>query len=417
MGNMKLENRVVMAPLTRCRAIEGSDHVPSDLMVEYYAQRASPGSLLIAEATMIAEGQSTFWNEPGIYSAEQVAAWKKVVDAVHAKGGCIYLQIWHGGRSCHPKNSASSAWDCLPEDKRPKNRSLDGNQPVAPSPIRIEGNQLRSFFNPTDEPLDFVMPRTLSVSEIESDIIGGFVKAAKNAVDGAGFDGVEIHAANGYLIDSFLRSSSNQRPVKTLDGQEDPYNGQSIPSRCKILLDIVRKIGLALGDGEDVESGLKKVGVRLSPLNSFQDMEDADPLALTTYLCTELGKLGPLSFLHMMRGDFLKKQSGDVVTIARKFFQHINSDGSTRPGVLMTNMDYSATEANTAIESGVVDCVAFGKAFITNPDLVQRFQMRGDPKFEGEDPPYLLYSTPPRMDKYYTHGAEGYVDYPFMPTS
>jgi N-ethylmaleimide reductase len=345
LGALTLPNRILMAPLTRCRA--DADHVPTDLMAEHYAQRASAG-LIIAEATMAMEGNSSFWMEPGIYSAAQVAGWKKVTDAVHAKGGRIALQIWHGGRACHPLLN-------------------NGVQPVAPSAIPITGDEVHT----PEGKKPYVTPRELRDDEIPS-IIAGFKTAAENA-KAAGFDGVEVHGANGYLIDEFLRDGANQR--------SGPYGG-SIENRARLLLEIVEAVISVWG--------ADRVGLRISPLNSYNSMIDSDPIALTRWLTTKLNDYG-LAYLHLMRADFFGQQQGDVVSVARECFK----------GVLVGNMGYTADEATSAIEAKQLDAVAFGTSFLANPDLPERIKA-GAPL------------NAPRADKFYSPGAEGYTDYPFM---
>jgi N-ethylmaleimide reductase len=344
-GALTLPNRILMAPLTRCRA--EADHVPGDLIAEYYAQRASAG-LLIAEATMVMEGNSSFWMEPGIYSAAQVAGWRKTTDAVRAKGGRIVLQLWHGGRACHPLLN-------------------DGAQPVAPSALAIEGDEVHT----PEGKKPYVIPRELSDDEIPG-IITGFKQAAQNAKD-AGFDGVEVHAANGYLIDEFLRDGANKRT--------GPYGG-SIENRARLLLEIVAAVSEVYGSD--------RVGVRISPLNSYNSMIDSDPVALSTYVATKLSEAG-IAYLHVMRGDFFQVQKGDVMTPIRAAFK----------GVIIGNMGYTADEAEAAIGEGKLDAVAFGVPFLANPDLPARFQAKAE--LNAADP-----ST------FYSPGPKGYTDYPAL---
>ncbi|MCS5564491.1 alkene reductase [Marinobacter sp.] len=345
MGSAELKNRVFMAPLTRTRA--DADHIPTDLMVEYYAQRASAG-LIIAEATMVIEGNSAFWREPGIYSEAQVEGWKKVTEAVHAKGGKIYLQIWHGGRASHPVLN-------------------DGKDPVAPSAIAITSDDVHT----PEGKKPYTVPRALADSEIPA-IIEGFRKAAENAKR-AGFDGVEVHGANGYLLDQFLRDGSNHR--------EGPYGGP-IENRARLLLEVIEAVSGVFGS--------ENVGVRLSPLNSFQSMKDSDPVGLITWLAKRLNEFG-LAFVHLMRSDFFGEQQADVITPVR---EHYN-------GKLILNMGYTGEEAEKAIESGLADAVAFGVPFIANPDLPERLKLGAE--LNEADP-----ST------FYTQGAEGYTDYPAL---
>jgi N-ethylmaleimide reductase len=342
LGSLELKNKIAMAPLTRCRA--GTEHLPNDLMATYYAQRASAG-LLIAEATMVMEGNSAFYMEPGIYSEEQVKGWKKVTDAVHAKNGKIFLQLWHGGRACHPFLN-------------------NGQEPVAPSAIAIQGD----IHTPKGK-VPYVVPRELKDSEIPS-IIAGFKQAATNA-KAAGFDGVEVHGANGYLLDQFMRDSANKR--------SGPYGG-SIENRVKLLLEVTKAVIEVWGSG--------RVGVRISPLNSFNSMKDSDPLKLTSYVSSELNKLN-IAYLHVMRADFMGQQTGDVVTIARENFK----------GTLMGNMGYSAREASEAISKGLLNAVAFGHHYVSNPDLVERLQNNWP-------------ITEPDEKTYYVPSPKGYTDYP-----
>eukprot|EP00903_Cladosiphon_okamuranus_P004222 g4220.t1 len=307
-----------MAPLTRARA--GEEHIANELMAEYYAQRAG-GGLLIAEATMAMEGNSAFWMEPGIYSDEQVEGWKLTTEAVHAAGGNIFLQVWHGGRACHPLLN-------------------DGAQPVAPSALRIEGEEVHT----PEGKKPYVTPRELGDGEIPG-LVAGFKKAAENA-KAAGFDGIEIHGANGYLIDEFLRDGSNKRT--------GPYGG-SLENRCRFLFEILEAVTGVFDSNQ--------VGLRISPLNSFNSMSDSDPLALVTYLAKRLSKLD-LAYLHVMRADFAQEQEGDVLTPVREHYT----------GTIVANMGYGKEEAEEQIASGLVDAVAFGVPFLANPDLPARFK-------------------------------------------
>lgn len=312
-GSLSLPNRVVMAPLTRCRASQ--NHVPNEMMAEYYSQPATAG-LIIAEATMAMKGNSSFIAEPGIYSQEQVAGWKKVTKAVHQNGGRIFLQLWHGGRACHPSLN-------------------DGQESVAPSAIAIE-----SDIQTLQGKVPHVVPRALRDDEIPG-IVAGFVFAAQNAKE-AGFDGVEVHGANGYLLDEFLRDSSNRR--------SGPYGG-SLQNRAETFTRSHRCSNWRLGAG--------RVGVRISPLNSYNSMRDSDPLGLTLYVAQQLNQRR-VAYLHLMRADFFGKQSGDVVTAARKGFS----------GVLIVNMGYTPSEANEAIKKNIISAVSFGHHYVSNPDLV-----------------------------------------------
>jgi N-ethylmaleimide reductase len=342
-GDLTAPNRIFMAPLTRCRA--GEEHIANALIAEHYAQRASAG-LLIAEATMAMEGNSAFWREPGIYGPAQVAGWKLVTDAVHAAGGRIFLQIWHGGRACHPD---------LNNDR----------QPVSASALAITNDTVHT---PKGKQA-YVVPRVLDDSEIPA-IVAGFRKAAENA-KAAGFDGVEVHGANGYLLDQFLRDGSNKR--------SGPYGGP-IEHRARLMLEVIEAVSQVWGSG--------RVGLRLSPLNSYNDMLDSDPVGLATWLAQRLNACN-LAYLHLMRGDFFGKQQGDVMTPVRAHYK----------GVLIGNMGYTPAEAEAAVAAGKLDAVAFGTAFLANPDLPARIKA-GAP-LNAPDP-----------KTFYTPGAAGYTDYP-----
>ncbi|WP_114418280.1 alkene reductase [Marinospirillum perlucidum] len=343
LGAVETKNRIFMAPLTRCRADQ--DHVPTDMMVDYYAQRASAG-LIIAEATMAMEGNSSFWREPGIYSQAQIDAWKKVTAAVHQEGGKIFLQIWHGGRTCHPVLN-------------------EGKQPVAPSALAITSDQA----NTPEGKLDYPEPRALQDQELPA-IVEGFAQAAKNARE-AGFDGVEIHAANGYLLDEFLRTSANKR--------SGPYGG-SVENRARLLLEVVEAVA---ADWDE-----QHIGIRFSPLNSFNSMQDEDPVGLMTWLARRLNDY-QLAYLHLMRADFKGQQQADILTPIRENYQ----------GNLLVNMGYSPEEAKEVVAAGDADAVAFGVPFIANPDLPER--IRQDAELNSADP-----------KTFYTQGTRGYTDYP-----
>jgi N-ethylmaleimide reductase len=345
LGALTLPNRMLMAPLTRCRADE--NHVPTALMAEHYSQRASAG-LIIAEATAAMDGCSAFGAEPGIYNDAQVAGWKLVTDAVHAKGGQIVLQIWHGGRACHPLLNG-------------------GKVPVAPSAIAITNDEIHT----PEGKFPYTVPRELTDEEIPT-IITGFKAAAVNA-KAAGFDGVEIHAANGYLLDEFLRDGSNQRG--------GAYGG-SVENRARLLLEVLAAT-IEVWDSN-------RVGVRISPLNSFNSMIDRDPVATFSWFASKLNDYH-LAYLHVMRADFMGIQQGDVMTPIRSIYQ----------GSIVGNMGYGAEEAEAAISSGKLDAVAFGVPFLANPDLPTRFAKNAP--LNAPDP-----------TKFYSAGAEGYTDYAYL---
>lgn len=346
LGAITLANRIVMAPLTRCRA--DANHGPTDHMVDYYAQRAGAG-LIIAEATMAIEGNSAFaGREPGLYSSAQVAGWKKITDAVHAKGGKIVAQIWHGGRACHSLLN-------------------NGAQPVAPSALRIENDET---YTPQGKK-PYEIPRELRDDELPG-IVAGFLHAAENAKL-AGFDGVEVHGANGYLLDQFLRDGSNRRT--------GAYGGP-IAHRARLLLEVIDAVVSVWGKD--------RVGVRISPLNSYNFMQDSDPVALTRHVATELNNRG-IAFLDLMRGDFFGLQKADVVTPAREAFK----------GALLVGMGYTPVEAEQAVTSGTATAVVFGHHFISNPDLPARVRAG-------------VSLVEPNSATFYSPGSRGYTDYPTM---
>lgn len=345
LGDLTLPNRILMAPLTRSRAED--EHVPGNLMAEHYAQRASAG-LIIAEATMAMAGNSAFWREPGIYSDAQIAGWRKTTEAVHGAGGQIFLQIWHGGRACHPLLN-------------------NGQQPVAPSAIAIVGDEVHT----PEGKKPYVLPRELRDDELPG-IVAGFKQAAANA-QAAGFDGVEVHGANGYLLDSFLRDGSNHRT--------GAYGG-SISNRARLLLEVIAAVSDVLGSD--------RVGLRISPLNSYNSMIDSDPIGLSTWLATKLNDYN-LAYLHVMRSDFFQQQTGDLLTPIRANYQ----------GIIIGNMGYTAAEANAAITAGKIDAVAFGTSFLANPDLPERIKLGAE-------------LNQPDPATFYSQGAAGYTDYPTL---
>ena len=344
-GPLTLPNRILMAPLTRCRA--DRDHVPTALMAEHYAQRATAG-LIIAEATIVMAGQCAFQTEPGIYNQAQIDGWRGVTGAVHAKGGRIFLQLWHGGRACHPLLN-------------------DGAQPVSASPLAITND----ITHTSEGKAPYVMPRELRDEELPG-IVEGFRIAAVNA-KAAGFDGVEIHGANGYLLDQFLRDGCNRRLGR--------YGG-SIANRARLLLDVLTAVCGVWGSD--------RVGLRLSPISSFNSMGDSDPVALACWLAERLNEC-KLAYLHLIRGDVIGELQGDVLTPVRERYR----------GPLVANLRYTPAEAEAAIASGQVDAVAFGTAFIANPDLPTRIRV-GAPL------------NTPNPSTFYKPGPVGYTDYPFL---
>ena len=342
LGDLELDNRMVMAPMTRNRA--GQGNVPTELNAEYYAQRAAAG-LIISEATQVSDDGIGYPATPGIHSDEQVAGWRKVTDAVHAKGGKIFAQLWYCGRISHPD-------------------LLGGKTPVAPSAIRPEGE---AFTMTGLQP--FVEPRALETDEID-DIVGQYAHAARQA-RAAGFDGVEVHAANGYLLDQFLRDGSNQR--------DDEYGG-SLENRMRLLnrvLDAVLEIWPA-----------NRTGIRLSPENAFNSMSDSDPAGHFGWFVEQLNSR-KLAYLHVLEGDMMSQQKKLDYRALRDRFD----------GIYMANQGYTRESAEQSIDNGDSDLVAFGVPFLANPDLVERFQQGAD-------------LNTPDMQTFYGGDATGYTDYP-----
>ncbi len=346
LGSIALKNRIVMAPLTRNRAGEGG--VPHDLNVTYYEQRASAG-LIVTEATPISAMGHGYPALPGIYTDEQVAGWKKITDAVHAKGGKIVIQLWHVGRISHPT-------------------LLNGALPVAPSAIKPAG---KAF---TYQGLvDYVEPRALDASELPA-IVQDYVHATKCALK-AGFDGVEIHAANGYLLDQFLRDGSNKRT--------DNYGG-SFENRARLLLEVTKAV---------VETaGADKVGIRISPVNPFNDMKDSNPQALFNFVTEQLNQFN-LAYLHAVEGGIHGGGKADAFDFdqMRKLYK----------GAYMANLSYDKARGNAAIASGHADVIAYGVPFIANPDLVERYKT--DAALNEAD-----------SKSFYGGNEKGYTDYPFL---
>lgn len=347
-GPYKLSNRIVMAPLTRSRAQKGD--IPSLLAPEYYRQRASAG-LIIAEATQISPQGKGYAFTPGIYNSAQVDGWKSVTEAVHKEGGRIFLQLWHVGRISHPALQPN------------------GELPVAPSAIKPAGNAF------TEEGfVPFVTPRALETAEIPG-IIEQYRVASQYALD-AGFDGVEIHAANGYLIDQFLRDETNRRT--------DAYGG-SLENRTRLLMEVTGAV-ISIW-------GAERVGVRLSPISPANDIADSDPSTLFSYAVEQLNKFG-LLYLHLIEGVTggpRQVENGFDLQILRRLFK----------GIYIGNNGYDRELAITSRQQGLVDLVAFGRPFISNPDLVDRLQS-GAPLNKLD------------TDTLYGGGAKGYIDYPFL---
>jgi len=342
LGDLQLQNRMVMAPMTRNRA--GAGNAPGELNAEYYAQRAGAG-LIITEASQISDDGIGYPATPGIHSDEQVDGWRKVTDAVHTQGGKIFIQLWYCGRISHPD-------------------LLNGKTPVAPSAIRPEGD---AFTMTGLQP--FVAPRALEIDEIQ-DIVAQYAHAARQA-RAAGFDGIEVHAANGYLLDQFLRDGSNKRT--------DEYGG-SAENRMRLLNQVLDTV-LAVWPSS-------RVGIRLSPENAFNSMSDSDPAGHFAWFIEQLNQR-KLAYLHILEGDMMGQERKVDYRVLRDRFN----------GPYIANQGYTRDSAQNSIDKGDSDLVAFGVPFLANPDLVERFQKDAT-------------LNDPDMGSFYGGDAKGYTDYP-----
>ncbi len=348
MGDLTLPNRIVMAPMTRNRA--GEADVPVSLTVTYYVQRASAG-MIITEGSQVSPQGVGYVHTPGIYSEAQVAGWKKVTDAVHRAGGRIFIQLWHVGRVSHAD-------------------FLGGNLPVAPSALPVEG-----FVHTPSGKKPIPVPRALTTDEVP-EIIRQFRQAAENART-AGFDGVEIHGANGYLLDQFLRSGSNKRT--------DKYGG-SLENRARLPLEVTKAV-IEVWGGD-------RVGYRISPHNTAHSMSDANPRETFSYFTRELDKTG-LGYLHLIepiggRAGFVPPEARLGSTLRRIFER-----------TFILNGGYGLQSGNEAIARGDADLIAFGVPFLANPDLPERLRQNAP-------------LNEPDMATFYAGGAKGYTDYPAL---
>jgi N-ethylmaleimide reductase len=350
-GAVQLSHRVVMAPLTRSRSQQPGD-IPNDLMAEYYGQRASEGGLIISEATTISVTARGWFGAPGMYSDEQVAGWKRVVETVHAKGGRMFSQLWHTGRASHVSMT-------------------NGAPPVAPSAIPFDGkSSTPDGWMPTSP------PRALNIDEIPA-IVEDYRRAAERAKS-AGFDGIELHGANGYLPDQFLQDGSNKRT--------DAYGG-SIQNRARFLLEVVDAL-VSVWGGD-------RVGVRIGPGGKFNGMSDSNPQALFEYVAGQLNRFG-LAYLHIVeprvKGNVVIAEGQGPVAAEqlRRIFQ----------GKIIAAGGFEPDTAEAVIEKGDADLVAFGRHFIANPDLPKRIQL---------GLPLNAYDR----STFYTFDPRGYTDYPF----
>ncbi|GAB1543074.1 alkene reductase [Scytonema sp. NUACC21] len=353
LGSLTLPNRIVMAPMTRLRAGDGGIPIPAN--ATYYFQRASAG-LIVTECTMISSQSQGYMNCPGIYSPEQVEGWRLVTNAVHEQGGRIFLQLWHCGRISHPS------------------LQTNGESPVAPSTIPAEGQ----LHTPNGKQ-PMVAPRALEIHEIKG-IIEDFRKAANNAL-AAGFDGIELHGAFGYLIDQFLQDVSNHRT--------DEYGG-SIENRARFLLEVVEAVASVWGGN--------RVGIKLSPSSTYYSMGDSDPKATFSYTIDALNRFG-LAYIHLMEPDEKDLATREVLHPVAPIFRPIYK------GTLIVNGGFTKESGNAILAAGNADLVSFGKLFLANPDLPKRFELNAP-----------LNSPNPKT--FYGQGSKqpeiGYTDYPFI---
>ncbi|MEO0338936.1 MAG: alkene reductase [Bacteroidota bacterium] len=349
LGNLALSNRIVMAPMTRSRAI---GNIPNDLMAEYYGQRAAAG-LIITEGTAPSANGLGYARIPGVYTDDQVAGWKKVTTAVHKKGGKIFLQIMHTGRVSHSANMEA------------------GTEIVAPSAIGLANGEM---WTDTEGMQAYPTPRSIETSEIPA-LIQAYVHAAKSAVE-AGFDGVEIHAANGYLIEQFINTASNKR--------EDEYGG-SVNNRIRFAIEVSKAVAEAIG--------ADKTGIRLSPYGVFNEMAIYPTMDETYLALTKALNDLDLVYIHLVDHSAMGAPtvSQDLVTKIRKTFNN----------TLILSGGYDGTRGQADLDADKGDLIAFGRPFLANPDLVTRLESGAE-------------LNQPNMDTFYTPGAEGYTDYPVL---
>ena len=347
LGSLELPNRIVMSPMTRLRAIAS---IPQPLMATYYAQRASAG-LIVTECTMVSPLSNGYMNCPGIFSEPQIEGWQQVTEAVHREGGRIFLQLWHSGRISHSS-------------------LLEGKQPVAPSSLAAKG----SLHTPIGK-VEMNAPRALETEEIPA-IVAEFKRGAINAKT-AGFDGVELHGAFGYLIDQFLQDGSNQR--------RDRYGG-SLENRVRFLLEVVEAVTEVWEDN--------RVGIKLSPSNTFYGMYDSDPQAIFGYVIEALNRFN-LAYIHLMEPNEKDISTRDIINPVLNVFRPLYH------GKIITNGGYDKAKGNAVLAQNEADLVSFGRPFIANPDLPKRFHL--DAPLNTPDP-----------KTFYGPDATGYTDYPAL---
>ncbi|MHB1286543.1 MAG: alkene reductase [Leptospirales bacterium] len=347
-GRISLKNRIIMAPMTRNRAEKGN--VPAQISAAYYGQRSSAG-LIVTEATQVCPMGQGYISTPGIHSNDQVEGWRRITETVHQKGGVIFLQLWHVGRISHPDFHG-------------------GKLPVAPSAIAPRGV---STYTPEGlKPIP--TPRALELSEIPG-IVEEYRNGAQNALN-AGFDGVEVHGANGYLLDQFLEDSTNQR--------SDQYGG-SIENRARLMLEVMEAVVSVWGS--------ERVGIRLSPGGTFNDMGDSHPQETFGYVVRQLAGM-KLGYIHLIE-PVVPEGEHSVPDLSAAFFRPIY------PGTIIAAGNYSFEKGTQVVQSGSADLIAFGRPFLANPDLVSRFRKKAP--LNAPDP-----------DTFYMGGPKGYTDYPLL---
>ena len=353
-GNLEIKHRIVYAPLTRCRAFNG---IPSEMAQEYYAQRATEGGLMISEGTLVSDKAHGYPCTPGVYTKEQVEAWKPIIKGVHDRGAFIFCQLWHCGRASHQHYQ--------PNEELPVSSSAvainDGSQAFSLKTMKME---------------DYPVPRALEAEELPA-IVDEFRQAARNAIE-AGFDGVEIHGANGYLLDQFMKDGINKRI--------DPYGG-SIENRCKFPLEVL--------DAVVKEIGAERVGYRLSPFGGFLSAEDSKPYASVTYMIEEMNKYN-LAYVHMVEPRVTGNT--DVEEDPDKTLMPFRNVCKT---VFIAAGGYEGSSARQSLNEKRCDAVAFGRRFLANPDFVHRVKI-GAPLNEYD------------RSTFYSQGPEGYIDYPTL---
>jgi N-ethylmaleimide reductase len=358
LGTYHLSHRIVMAPLTRMRAGQPGN-VPSELNAQYYAKRATAGGLVITEATQISPRGQGYPATPGIHSQQQVAGWRLVTEAVHQKRGLIFLQLWHVGRVSHPSHQP------------------DGGLPLAPSAVKPAGNAFTASWGRAP----FETPREIRLDEIPV-LVDEYRVGARNAL-AAGFDGVELHAANGYLLDQFLRDGTNKR--------QDRYGG-SFENRARFLLEVLDAVGEVFGQD--------RVGIRLSPLGTFNDMRDSDPVGIFSHVLRTLAR-NRVAYVHLLEARADEHVPDDGISLAPGAAPTAALFRPFYPGVLIGAGGFTRESAAEAIAVRTVDAVAFGKLFISNPDLPLRLKL--DRALTSYD-----HAT------FYGGDAKGYTDYPFL---